>query len=174
VPQRRHHRGRAGHSGQTRRGHGADGAAPADPRADSGVGGQLRADGLRGRRRDGCARTRRARLRVRPQVRPGHPAGGPRRRRAALQLRPLAGLVRPEGPRGHPRGDDQLGELQRPVVPRGGRRRGQRAGAPRPGRQEDHLAAARLGHQPAALLGHADTDRALCRSRTCRSCCRWT
>ncbi len=34
-------------------------------------------------------------------------------------------------------------------------------GAPRPRRQADRLAAARLGHQPAALLGHADPDRPL-------------
>ena len=48
-----------------------------------------------------------------------------------------------------------------------------------PGREEDHLAPARLGHQPPALLGHADPDHPLrrtagtcrCLRRTCRSCC---
>ena len=33
-----------------------------------------------------------------------------------------------------------------------------------PGREEDHLAPARLGHQPPALLGHADPDHPLRRS----------
>ena len=57
-----------------------------------------------------------------------------------------------------------------------------RAGAQGPGREEDHLAPARLGHQPPALLGHADPDHPLrrraapcrCRRRTCRWCCRRT
>ena len=34
-----------------------------------------------------------------------------------------------------------------------------------PGREEDHLAPARLGHQPPALLGHADPDHPLRRAR---------
>ena len=38
------------------------------------------------------------------------------------------------------------------------------AGSARPGREEDHLAPARLGHQPPALLGHADPDHPLRRA----------
>ena len=52
----------------------------------------------------------------------------------------------------------------------------------RPRREADHLAPARLGRQPPALLGHADPDHPLrrraascrCPRRTCRSCCRKT
>ena len=43
----------------------------------------------------------------------------------------------------------------------GGQRGGARAGAEGPGREEDHLAPARLGRQPPALLGHADPDHPL-------------
>ena len=50
--------------------------------------------------------------------------------------------------------------MKEAVSPRGrpGRRR-------RPGREEDHLAPARLGRQPPALLGHADPDHPLRRLR---------
>ena len=60
--------------------------------------------------------------------------------------------------------DDQFRRLQRPVVRGRGRRGRRRARAPRPRRQADGLAAARLGHQPAALLGNADPDRPLRRA----------
>jgi hypothetical protein len=45
---------------------------------------------------------------------------------------------------------------------RGRHRRG--AAGQGPGREEDHLAPARLGHQPPALLGHADPDHPLRRN----------
>ncbi len=101
------------------------------------------------------------------------------RRRARLQLRPLAGLVRLQGRGRRARGDDQLRLLQRPAPRRRRRRHRARArDAPRR-RAAHHLAAARLGHQPPALLGHADPDHPLrrraarcrCPRRTCRWCC---
>ena len=67
---RRHHRGRAGDAGKE--GH-ADRPlrhASADRRAGRSLGRQLRADELRRRRRDGRAGARRARLRVRQEIRP--------------------------------------------------------------------------------------------------------
>ena len=153
---RRHHRGRARHAGEERRAHRPDGGASAVAREDRGLGRQLRAHRLRRRCGDGRARPRRARLRFRQEVRHRHPAGDPCRRRA-LQLRPLAGLVRRQGPRRH----HQLRQLQRPEPhPRGGC--GGEGPRPQgPGREEDHLAPARLGHQPPALLGHAHPDHPL-------------
>ena len=95
------------------------------------------------------------------------------RRRRALQLRPLAGLVRRQDARRH----HQLRQLQRPAPQGRGRRDRARARGQGPGREEDDLAPARLGHQPPALLGHADPDHPLrrpaarcrCPRRTCRS-----
>ena len=58
--------------GKGRRAHRPRGQAPAHRRADRRLGRQLRADGLRRRRRDGRAGARRARLRVRTQVRHAH------------------------------------------------------------------------------------------------------
>ena len=55
---------------------------PGERRADPDVRGRLRADGVRHRRDHGRARARRARLRVRREVRPRDPAGG--RLRATL------------------------------------------------------------------------------------------
>jgi leucyl-tRNA synthetase len=55
---------------------GPAGHPPAHRRAGRGLGRQLRADELWRRRRDGRAGARRARLRVCPQVRPAHQAGG--------------------------------------------------------------------------------------------------
>ena len=60
---------------------------------------QLRAHGLRRRRRDGRAGARRARFRVREEVRPADQAGH-RRPRPAVLARRLAGLVRRQGRRG--------------------------------------------------------------------------
>ena len=70
----------------------------------------------------------------------------------------------------------QLRRVQRPGVRGRGRRGRGRARAQGPRRQADCLAAARLGHQPPALLGHADPDHPLrrtaawcrCRRRICR------
>ena len=73
----------------------------------------------------------------------------------------LAGLVRRHDVQRH----DQLRRLQRPRLRGRGRRGRRRARAPRPRRQADDLAPARLGHQPAALLGHADPDHPLRRLR---------
>ena len=57
---------------------------PGERRADPGVRRRLRADGVRHRRDHGRARARRARLRVRGEVRPRDPAGDRAARRAAL------------------------------------------------------------------------------------------
>ena len=76
---------------------------PGERRADPGVRGGLRADGVRHRRGDGRARARHARLRVRREVRPGDPPRG-RLRGAPLHRR------RPDG---------QLGPLRRDEQPRG-------------------------------------------------------
>ena len=69
VPRGRHHRGRAGAAREGRPAHRPDGDAPADRRGRAAVGRQLRADELRRRRGDGRAGARRARLRVRQEVR---------------------------------------------------------------------------------------------------------
>ena len=97
-----------------------------------------------------------------------------------VQLRPLAGLVCGQGARHH----RQLRPaFERAVAaPARGRRDRRRPPRRRARRQDDALALARLGHQPPALLGHADPDRPLRRLRrragarrpTCRSCCRKT
>ena len=77
---------------------------PGERRADPDVRGRLRADGVRHRRDHGRARPRRARLRVRPEARPGDPAGGRGRRRAALPGRRADGELRPLRRRAQPRG----------------------------------------------------------------------
>src|SRR5450830_1336674 len=59
------------------------------------------------------------------------------------------------------RRDDQLGPVRRPEVCRLRECRGRRSGRQGPGREEDHLAPARLGREPSALLGHADPDHPL-------------
>ena len=160
VQEGRHHRGRAGAQEKEGMPTGLFVDASAHRRADRRLGRQLRADGLRRRRRDGRAGARRARLRVRAEVRPAIMQVIARRRRA-LRLRALAGLVRRQGARRH----HQLRHLQRPALQGRGRRGGARARAQGPGREEDHLAPARLGHQPPALLGHADPDHPLRRAR---------
>ncbi len=156
VQDRRHDRGGDRDSGQARHRHRPDGPASAQPRADPALGRQLRADPLRRWRGDGRSGARRARLRVRAGARHRHAPGRAHRRRGVL-LRRVAGLVRRDRLRRH----RQFRQLQRPVVRSGGRRRLDGAPAPRPGRQAGDLAPARLGHQPAALLGHADPDRPL-------------
>ena len=89
MPSRQHH-------GSRRRDDGEEGhrdrpvrPPPADGRRRAGLGRQLRADGLRRGRRDGRAGPRRARLRVREEVRPADRARH-RRRRPAVFDRGLA------------------------------------------------------------------------------------
>jgi leucyl-tRNA synthetase len=145
------------------------------------LGRQLRADELRRWRRDGRAGARRARLRVRHEVRLADQAG----RRAVDRARPSA---------------------TRRLAGRGTSRQGQRASAStpasydgltykaavdavaadlrgqRPGREEDHLALARLGHLAASATGArrspssiaTSTARCRCRNKICRWCCRKT
>ena len=140
---------------------------PLTHRAGAGVGRQLCADGLRRRRRDGRAGTRRARLRIRASntacdILPVIHVDGEHfddarwqdwyadkvaQRRCHHQLRTTgAGL--------HAR-SSAVDAITQALTER------------RPGRQDHHLAAARLGHQPPALLGHADPDHPLRRQRRC-------
>ena len=137
--------------GEDRRPAGRDRDQPGQRRADSRVRGRLRADGVRHRRHHGRARPRRARLRVRRQVRPGDPAGGRwRRRRAALHRRRAA---------------DQLGPLRRQRQPRGAGRDHRVAGRRGPRRARRELPPARLAALAPALLGLPDPGRALPRVR---------
>ena len=130
--------------------------APADGRRRSGVDRQLRPDGLRRRRRDGRARARRARLRVREEVRDSDRAGD-RRAGPGLLARRLAGVVRGQAARRL----RQLGQVRRTGLRGRDRRdRGGPEGA-RPRRQARAVPAARLGHLAPALLGHADPDHSL-------------
>ena len=88
VQARQRHGSRHGDDGEE--GH-ADGALrhpSADRRAGRGLGRQLRADELRRRRGDGRAGARRARLRVRAEVRAADPAGHRGRRRDASRPTP--------------------------------------------------------------------------------------
>ncbi len=160
VQEGRHDRGRTRAAREGRHAHRAGRVPPAHRGADRRVGRQLRADGLRRRRGDGRAGPRRARLRVRAEVQPADHAGGARRRRA-LRLQALARLVRRQGARRH----DQFGHLQRLLLRGRGDGGGPPSAAEGPGRDEDHLAPARLGHQPPALLGHADPHHPLRRAR---------
>ncbi|CFO02229.1 Uncharacterised protein [Bordetella pertussis] len=96
----RHHRGRDGHARKGRHAHGPDRHPPADRRGNRRLGRQLRADDLRRRRRDGRAGARRARFRLRAQVRPADPPGR-RAGRQDLLHRRLAGMVRRQAGRPH-------------------------------------------------------------------------
>ena len=118
---------------------------PGQRRADPDVRGRLRADGVRHRRDHGRARPRRARLRVRAEVRPADHARG-RVRRAAVRRRRPAGELRP---------------LRRHAQPRGVRRDRGVAGLGGQGRAGDQLPPARLAALAPALLGLPDPDRAL-------------
>ena len=89
---------------EDRRGAGHHRDQPGERRADPDVRGRLRADGVRHRRDHGRARPRRARLRVRPEARPGDPAGGRGRRRAAVPGRRADGEQRPLRRHAQPRG----------------------------------------------------------------------
>ena len=59
----------------------------------------------------------------------------------------------------------QLRQVRRPRLRSGGRRHCRRSRRERPGREEDHLPAARLGRLAPAVLGHADSHRPLSRLR---------
>ncbi len=129
--------------------HGPYRGASAYRRTAAGVDRQLRADGVRLRRRHVGARPRPAGLGVRHQVPDSHQAGDRARRRQRYRSR--ARSVRPV------RAAGELRRLRRPVIRRGvrGDRLGpasEGAGAP-----AHQLSAARLGRVPAALLGLPDS-----------------
>ena len=137
--------------------HRAHGGQPGQRRADPGVGGRLRPDGLRHRGDHGRPRPRRARLRLRAGPRPpdraGHRARGRGRRRA-----PRRGLHGPGAP----------GELGLPRRHDGGGGHaggGGLAGRARPRRGDRRLPPARLADLAPALLGGADPGRPLPRAR---------
>ena len=98
VPARQRHRSRHRDDGKEGDAHRPLRHASADRREGRGLGRQLRADGLRRRRGDGRAGARRARFRVREEVRPADPAGHRGRRRDLLDRR-VAAVVRGQGAR---------------------------------------------------------------------------
>ena len=120
---------------------------------------RLRAGELRHRRDHGRAGPRRARLRVRAQVRPADP-GRDRAARTGTASRSSEpytgeGTMVNSGPlRRH---------SERRRASAAGRRPGSRSAAI--GERDGHLPAARLADQPPALLGHADPDHLLRRLR---------
>ena len=126
-------------------------------RGDPRLGRRLRADGVRHRRDHGGAGPRRARPRVRDDVRPADPPGGRpagRRRR----IRRGRGVRRPLGRRGA----GQLRRVHRAAARRTGKAAiiawlEEREPGPRPHR----VPAARLAAVAAALLGLPDPDRPL-------------
>ena len=110
----------------------------------------------------GVPGARRARLRVREEVRPADPAGRSHVDGEHFSYDHWQDWYADKTARR----DDQLGQLQRPALPATTVDAVAAAlAAQGPGREEDHLAAARLGHQPPALLGHADPDHPLRRLR---------
>ena len=138
------------------------------------LGRQLRADGLRRRRGDGRAGARRARLRVRAEVRPADQAGD-RVADGEHVRRPRRG--RPGTPStaccinsGKYDGLDYQAAVD--AIAAALEQKGL-------GEKQRALAPARLGHLAPALLGHADPDHPLrrraatcrCPTRTCRWCC---
>ena len=161
MPSRQRHRGRHGHDGKEGDGHGTLRHAPADRREGRGLGRQLRADGLRRRRGDGRARPRRARLRIREEVRAADQAGHRRartKRFRRMRMRPWYA----DKERGRCVFSGKYDDLD----VRGGSRRGRRGSRRQgPGREEDHVPPARLERFAPALLGHADPDHSLRRVR---------
>ena len=131
--------------GEDRGGARPDGHQPGHRRADPDVRGRLRADGVRHRGDHGGARPRRARLRVRPGLRPADRARD-RGRRAALHRRRPDGELRP------------LRRGQQPRRLRADRRVARGRGSRR---ALGELQAARLAAVAPALLGLPDPDRPL-------------
>ena len=148
MPPRQHDGSRHRHAGKEGHAHRLLRAASVHRQAGGSVGGQLRADGLRRRRRHGRAGARRARLRVRAQEQAADRAGGEVEDRRLRERRSaVAGRVH------RTRHHDELGRVRRPRIPAGGRRdrRGAREEGPRA--QAHAMAPARLGHLAPALLG---------------------
>ena len=148
MPARRRGRGRAGDDGKARHAHRLSRTPPDQRRRDSGVDRQLRAERLRRRRRDGRAGARRARFRVREEVRP-----------ADLPVIAVAGQGIPSrrlGSPGTPRSraaSRQLRPLRRPGSRDGGRRGGRRPAGPGPGQRADHSTACATGASRASATG---------------------
>ena len=141
-------------------------------RADPGVGGRLRADGLRHGRGDGGAGARRARLRVRPDATACR--CGRWWRRATARPKP----ARPTSPT---RDDEVLvnsGEFTGMSAPEGKRAIIECAGGARAGPRPGRLPAARLAAVAPALLGLPDSGGALRRAAAWWRCpttsCRWS
>ena len=124
---------------------------PRQRRADPDVGRRLRADGVRHGRDHGRARPRRARPRLREDVRPADPPGDRLRRGAALLRRRAADQLAP-----------RLRRDEQPRRPGEDRRLARRPGQ---GPPLDQLPPARLAALPPALLGLPDPDRLLRRLR---------
>ena len=122
---------------------------PVQRRRGAAVPGRLRPHGLRHGRDHGGSRRGPARLGLRQGARPPDHRDGP----APARL---------DGGGVHGgRGQDQLGLPRRPDDRRGEAEGDRLARRAEPRRREGQLPAARLGHQPPALLGRADPDRVL-------------
>ncbi len=148
---REEERGARGLGRQDRRLHGVLRREPRQRRAHTDLGCRLRPDGLRHRRDHGRAGARRARLRLRREVRPaGRPGRGARLGRGHRGRGLRLALRR--------RGDRELGRVLGPVVARGedGDRRVARVARPRPRRSQ--LPAPRLAALAPALLGLPHPD----------------
>ena len=126
---------------------------PVNDERDPDLGRRLRADGLRHRRDHGRARARRARLRVRAEVRPADRAGRRARRRRGRGGRRVRRALRERGAR-------QLGRSSRGMPAPGGEAGDRRRGSSERGRGKpgDQLPPARLAALAAALLGLPDPD----------------
>ncbi len=173
-PQDRHRRGRGRDRGEGRLQAAAARQTSVDAGQDhAGLCRQLRADGIRHGRHLRLPRPRRARPRIRDQVRPADHSGGDARGRRPQELQRRPGTVR----RG--RRDHQLGFPER-TVRRGRQGSGDRTpggAGRRPG--HDAIPPARLAGVAPALLGLPRSRRSIarraascrCRKRTCRSNC---
>ncbi len=164
----------SGRGGEGRRLHRPVRGQPVHGRAGADLGRQLRARRVRHRRGDGRAGARRARLRVRAQVRAADSGRRSARRcRGAVRRQPHRGRLQ----RRHHR---ELGAVGRPAVRRGASEDDRRGPGTRHRRGHRAVPPEGLGHLAAALLGHADPDGLLRERRraagprrpAARSCCR--
>ena len=174
MPPRQRDRSRPRDDGEEGDAHGTSRHASADRRAHRGLGRQLRADGLWRRRGDGRAGARRARLRVREEVRLADQAGRRRRGRALLHRR-LAAVVRGQAAR-PPRPLRQVrrhartsmrSTRSRPISPRRASARSRRRTGCATGASRASATGARRSRS--SIARPAAPCR--CRTRICRSCC---
>ncbi len=156
MPARLGHGSRPGDDGEEGHADRSLRRAPAHRRESRSLGRQLRADELRRRRGDGRTRPRRARLRLREEIRLAHQAGD-LGARPELQPRCVAGVVRRQAAWRL----RQFRQVRRPRLRSGHRRDRRRPRGQGPRREESAVPPARLGDFPPALLGLPDPDHPL-------------